>query len=649
MSLNFTFKQIAFIASVLIIFFTTSCSSNTFSVRGGIYSEISDILQSMPAAESFPDADILYLLNEEIHEVFTDGNSTKTVHNIFMVVSESGKDYANQEISYDSRKEKIKILYARTINADGKSIHLKGNAINTVTPYSSFPSYSDYKELTFSMPGVTIGSVIDIKYVMEMKSEIQGEFDGFFFFQRCNPVLISRYMIIAPEKMNVKYRMFNPLEDAPLSPDILLKSGKIAYLWEYKDIPQIFPEDNMPPFEGVAFNILVTSIDSWELFFQWWKERSSGKATPDEGIKEKVAELTSNLPTLNQKAEAIFDYVRSEIRYVSLDMGKSGYVPECAQKVFGNKYGDCKDQSTLLISMLRVAGIPAYYVFVPTQEIKNLVKDFPYPFQFNHCIVAIESEGGYQFLDPTAENYRFGYLPGCDQNRGIVIFKENETIFGITPLAKAEENFSSSIWNVEIGLDGSLEVVRTKYCSGSQDAGLRSFLIYYSPTEIKDAIEIFISDISPGAELLAYSHSDPLNFKKNCMLTMNYQIKEYCKKAGDILIFHGPVIEEGFSSAGKEERRYPIQFESKSQSTYEVEFNIPEGYRLYYLPEPVEIRNAYFDCLSTFLEKGTRIIHQVKFIKKTVQVPIENYVDFHESCQKVEKTFDWYVLFKKIL
>ena len=130
---------------------------------------------------------------------------------------------------------------------------------------------------------------------------------------------------------------------------------------------------------------------------------------------------------------------------------------------------------------------------------------------------------------------------------------------------------------------------------------------------------------------------------------MNYQIKEYCKKAGDILIFHGPVIEEGFSSAGKEERRYPIQFESKSQSTYEVEFNIPEGYRLYYLPEPVEIRNAYFDCLSTFLEKGTRIIHQVKFIKKTVQVPIENYVDFHESCQKVEKTFDWYVLFKKIL
>ena len=118
-----------------------------------------------------------------------------------------------------------------------------------------------------------------------------------------------------------------------------------------------------------------------------------------------------------------------EIRYVFIDLGKSGYEPENAKKVFENKYGDCKDKSTLLISMLRVAGIPAYYVLIPTSSVGNLIKDFPYPFQFNHCIVVYKNEGKYHFLDPVAENYRFNYLPGSDQERDVLIFDNKKIVF----------------------------------------------------------------------------------------------------------------------------------------------------------------------------------------------------------------------------
>ena len=80
---------------------------------------------------------------------------------VFKIIKESGKEYANVEIGFNSRTENATILYAKTITPEGKLIPLKENAIKIVTPYEGFPSYSDYKNLTFSMPGVTVGSIVD--------------------------------------------------------------------------------------------------------------------------------------------------------------------------------------------------------------------------------------------------------------------------------------------------------------------------------------------------------------------------------------------------------------------------------------------------------------------------------------------------------
>jgi hypothetical protein len=39
-----------------------------------------------------------------------------------------------------------------------------------------------------------------------------------------------------------------------------------------------------------------------------------------------------------------------------------------------------------------------------------------------------------------------------------------------------------------------------------------------------------------------------------------------------------------------------------------VNFNIPEGYELYYLPEPVEIKNPYFEYHSSYQKREKDIL-----------------------------------------
>jgi hypothetical protein len=387
-------------------------------------------------------------------------------------------------------------------------------------------------------------------------------------------------------------------------------------------------------------------MNSWEEFSNWWRKKIAGKTEPDESIKRKVAELTEALSTSEEKVEALFDYVKGDIRYVSLDLGKSGYEPNNAKKVFENKYGDCKDKSTLLISMLRVAGIPAYYVLIPTSSVGNLIKDFPYPFQFNHCIVSIRNEDKYHFIDPVAKNYRFDYFPDGDRNRDVLIFNDEKIVFDKTPLAKPEENSYYSQSQIEIGLDGSIECEVKNFGFGGKEASLRSFFIRNRPTKIKESFEERVDEISSGAKLLTYTHSDPVNFKERFELIFKYDAKDYCRKAGDILIFDVPEIRKGCPDTGKKDRRYPFVVWNNSYNKDEVGFNVPEGYEVYHLPEPLETTNQYFEFRSSYRQEGERIFYQGEFIRNAVRIAPEDYPVYKKLCEGVEKSFKKDVLLK---
>jgi len=638
------------ILTLLSIFFflLSSCTLPLLRHKEPIDDEVAQLIQNALPAESYPDADIITILEEVNEEVFEDGRCKANFHRVFKVMNERGKGYADCKIGFNSRVEAISLLYARTITPEGKVIPLKKNAIKVVTPYSRYPAYSDYKELTFSMPGVRVGCVVDCKYVKEEKEPtIKGEFSGGYFIQWYNPIVVFRYKIITPEDMDLKHLLLNPLKDIQQSPEVAHRGGKKIYLWEYRDIPQILDERYMPPMEEIAFNISVTTMDSWQGFFQWWRKKIEGKTEPDEAIREKVAELSKDLSSAREKIEAIFDFVKREIRYVSIGLGKTGYEPESAAEVFENKYGDCKDKSTLLISMLKAAGISAHYVLIPTHSVGNLIRDFPYPFQFDHCIVVAETEDGHLFLDPTAEECRFDYLLGSDQDRDVLIFKDHGAIFGTTPLAKAEENAYVCQQQIKIGADESIEVEEKDFGSGFREASMRSFFIDNNPTEIKEALEKMVDGMSPGAKLLDYTYSDPLNFQKRFVATIKYFAPDYCKKAGDILIFQVPGIEKGCAGTGKKERRYPLVFWTNASSKDEVVFNIPEGYEVYYLPEPVEIENPYFDFHSSYQREGQKVVYRGEYIKKAVRIPPKGYPLYHKFCQKMEKSCEEYVLFRE--
>ena len=82
----------------------------------------------------------------------------------------------------------------------------------------------------------------------------------------------------------------------------------------------------------------------------------------------------------------LIDYVQDDIRYMGIETGIGSIKPMPPEQVVKQRYGDCKDKSLLLVSLLKKAGIvKAYPVLLNTFLQHKIDRDFPSNEVSNHC------------------------------------------------------------------------------------------------------------------------------------------------------------------------------------------------------------------------------------------------------------------------
>lgn len=235
-------SKIIWITIAASVFLVCGCTVPFLKHTDPAGDEIATLIQEAPGAETYPEAPTLVIFDQDLIEVFPDGSYRATYRKVIKILAERGKDSGDIRFGFDSRMQQVKILRAVTTTPDGERISLKKNATQVVTPFSWYPAYTDYKVLTFSMPGVGVGSIIDYEIQVEGKPHMDDEYSHQTFVQGRSPVLLSRTRIVMPHAKQLKYHALNPPAGIDPSPTISEKGDRMVYLWEFRDIPQILDE-----------------------------------------------------------------------------------------------------------------------------------------------------------------------------------------------------------------------------------------------------------------------------------------------------------------------------------------------------------------------------------------------------------------------
>jgi hypothetical protein len=380
---------------------------------------------------------------------------------------------------------------------------------------------------------------------------------------------------------------------------------------------------------------MISSFSSWEEFSQWWRDLSKGQAEPNEEIVNKVTELTQGKTTEEQKAKVIYHWVASKIRYVGLEFGIAGFKPHRAEKIFDNKYGDCKDKATLLLAMYKVAGIHAYYALIGTRQMGKLEKEIPMS-QFNHAIVLARINNKLIWLDPTAETVSYGNIPGADQEKESLVFFEDQAKFLRVPLRGPEENRMETKMVINVNPDASINVNMELLTSGASDTEMRSFK-YIKPEQRKQVIQNWINSMAPGAKLKDYHFSDLENLNIPVKLSLAYSSTDYLKKADNLWMFTIPGIEAGAGIVGKEKRNYPIVFYTTSMSIDKAEIHLPPELKVKYLPNSVLLEMPHVSFKSNYRQDDETILYEAISQRKGTKITLSQYPEYKLFKEKVAR------------
>jgi hypothetical protein len=629
-------KLTKIILVVVFISFLFSCTPHSY-FKSIINEDLNKILKNYPTQEDYPNAGAVLLNNYSYIELFNDGTSVVRELSRYKILNERGYEFASKSIGYREGYQEVKVFFANTIKPDGSVIRLEEKDIKDFAPYAKYEFYTDIKQKKFTMPAIEPGCVVEYSYeIKNVKPLLTYDIYSLFLCKTKYPIKEDILEVVMPKNKSLKYKMFV----TNISPEVSEISDKKRYIFKSLNQEEIIPEPRMPqPYDRETFpQFYVWSLDNWDTISKWYISLVKEQMQVDDELKNFTEALILNKKTNEEKIREIFYFVSQKVRYVAVELGPYTHKPHSAVEVFKKRYGDCKDKTTLLLTMLKIAGITGYPVLVPSNE-DILDEEVPTINMFNHVIAVVpkKDEDEYFWLDATNEVASFDSIPFSVPIKVFVIDSNGKGKFITTPDVRDDKDFyyTSSIYNIDE--NGDSEVEYNCKCYGKAAEGLRYLFKYTSPEERKKYFE------KQGIEVKELNFFNIDNVEEPFTYILKGNVKNLVQKVDEnTMILSDTVLIDSYKDiTAVKTRKYPIDFRPSMLSKSEVIYNFPKGYKIKNIPKEYNRNDPYKKGFLkfTFKDSSFKVYSETKSYKyKISPLEFENFKNHALEIQKYESS-----------
>jgi len=605
-------------------------------------------LVNVPLPEHDEKTDAVLMYSETFVLVQSADKIKVTVREAYKILRPGGREYGTLVIPYNSH-QKITAMRAWCIPSQGKDYEIRDKeAVETSLPkIEGSELITDVKEKRLHIPAADPGNIVGYEYEKEDQPFV---LQDIWHFQQESPVREARYSLQLPPGWEYKVMWMNYPEIKPV------ESGNQSQ-WVVSQIKGIHHEDNMPPWKGVAGQMIVSFVppgasvqsrgfQDWKDMGIWYQGLTSGRRDASPELKQKVASLTSSSRTPLEKMKALADFAQRDIRYVAIELGIGGWQPHAAPEVFAHHYGDCKDKATLMGAMLQEMGVDSYYVIINSER-GSVTPETPAHNGFDHAIIAVKLPdsvvdpslmativhaklGRLLFFDPTDELTPFGQLNGALQaNYGLLVGPGGGELLELPVMPPAMNGIrrAGKLTLDSVGtLTGDVQEIRVGDRAWSQRWALRTV------TKDADKIKPIETLLSRSLATFEITKASVSNLQSTDLpFVYNYSVtaRNYAKPAGNLLLLRPRFIGNKSSDLleTKEPRKYPVEFDGPSRDMDTFEIALPPGYEVDDLPPPVDADYSFASYHSKTEVKGNTLKYTRTFEVKELSVPVSKVGD----------------------
>jgi len=618
--------------------------------------------QKLPEFHGNPKA--VVLLEETTYTVDQKGQAVEHVRRVVKILRPQGRDYGYPSVWYD-KDSKVLSLHVWSIDPAGHEYTVKDSDILDVgAPGEGGELYSDDREKVADPPGRDPGGIIAYEYEKRERPYLA---EANWQFQDDLPRMQQRFTIALP----VGYTYTTTWARHAKVEGIDLENH--SYRWEMKDVPAI-DLDHVPmaPNEGALAARMTVHYagpglaepqdGTWQGIGEWYDGLSRDRLVSTPDIAAKAAELTAGKTDFYDKAEAIGDFVQQKIRYFVIEMGVGGYQPHAAEDIFRGRYGDCKDKATLLSAMLSSVGIHSALLMVDSE--RGVIDPDAPSIWGNHMIGAIEIPKGYDspklhsvvtaktgkrylIFDPTWYLTPFGQLEDNLQGSYGVLMEGKESQVIELPVLDPTLNTIRRTGKFELSADGSLKGSVTDLRFGDLAETRRQVFSSEGEKKQTEYMNRVISQDFTGATMtgLKVENVDALN--KDLTTTFDLQASHFARFTGPLLMVRPRVLGSYGLDVDRKARQVEIDLEQTMQGTDEYDIELPQGYVVDELPDPVKIDVGFASYVSS-TELHGRVLHYSRtYTVKQVTVPATKYPEVQQLAAAIAADEDSQAILKR--
>jgi len=544
------------------------------------------------------------------------------------------------------------------VSNNGKYKKIKVNEYNEKMNVDNRTFYDDIKELTFTFPGVTEGTIIELNTVHKINKP-----------QLLNNIYLSSYIPIREFEFRIEYDKNIDIDLVKMNFEgfnypISQKEDKRAKIYSssIQNIEKIIPEDYEPDntyfiphiipiirgynLEGEYIDILKNSESLHNWYYNFISDIVSNKSENKE-IKQIVDSVLTNCNDEFEKVEKLYYWIQKNIKYISFEYGMGGLVPRSPETTIKNRYGDCKDKSSLLFEMLKTAGIKSYLTWIGTYDIPYSYSDVPTPIADNHMIVTYINDGNYYFLDGTSEYLNITFPSTFIQGKEALISIDKQT-FEIkkVPTVHSNENKISESISLQIknnGLHGDGMCTITGYHKSDLQYGL--FL--KNKQEQKKLMEENLEKGNNKFVLNDYSISDLNTFKPELNINYSFNLNNYINSFDNTLYINLNLDKDWLGYKLKKDRKHPLFLPFCTSGEDSFKLQIPEGYTVTFLPKNYSYNDENFGFSITYTIEENTIIYNQKINVNSLLIENDQFKNWNSFIKELENAYKQTILLKK--
>jgi hypothetical protein len=620
-------------------------AAQTQSAQTGVPDPAQQKSQTTPASPSQEKPDYSqepFVIERFItHAAFqNDGTSRADLEVVVNLLTDSGVQQFGQIVfGYNSSSQKLEVISVEVRKA-GSSTFTSASAVRDLSPLAAggAPAYADYREKHISVPGLRPGDTL--AYHIARTTTIPVVPDQFWFehdFVKQAIVLDEQLEISVPRNRVIK------LKTKPGADPVISDEGeRRIYHWK-SSRPTREPDETakgkMDASEPQIPAVQITTFENWADVGRWYGPLARERATPDATVRAKAEELTRGRGTDLEKIEALYDFVATQVRTVSLAFGVGSFVPHAASETLANGYGDPKDKHALLEALLEAQGIRAFPALISSS--RDLDPNLASPGQLNHVITVIRQGADgkeWLWLDTATEVAPFRMLASALRGKQALVIQiappDATTKDGAPRLIETPADPPSlQVQNIEITSKvsdlGKLTAHIHYSMTGDNALALRTAFRRTSQANLKDLGRLLSAGDGFAGEVTAVKSSDPLETHKP--FEVDYEIShpnfaDWSRKSVQLRMplpaLGIPETEESTDSAAK-----PLKLGSPLEIHVRATIELPAGY-VPRAPVPVSMSREFASYHSNYSVKGNTVEAQRDIVLRQREIPAELLPDY---------------------